>query len=927
MLQFAHKIRALLPMVAAFVALLVASPAFAQTTGSLRVLTVDEDELSVPGALVTLEGEGGTLGGAQSRETGAEGEVVFTALLPGKYRIEVTKAGFNGVTIEGILISINRTSFQEVVLVAGAGEEIVVEAEKNAVDVGDTTRSTVLTKDFLNRVPAGRSYQQAVQMTAGVSGGSNPNMAGGASNENTYMLDGANITDPVTGTFSTNFNFDAIQQIEVLLGGYMPEYGTSVGGIVNVVTDSGTNNLEFVGNVYYVNSNLRPRRDARLSADGVQLLPQGFTDTSQNLSIGSRISGPVVRDKAWFVISYQGNLGWYRFSGTPQTQTINANIMLAKLTVQPTSEHRLSTLFQTDPASFDNIIQGTPYIRSEAQGRQVQGGFINLLRWQWFLSPDVNVDTQLLFQKSFIEQNAVPCTHNSDINWHPCEPGEIEGNVDWETPGRVGIAGAYDSVNWGSWYFDDRFTYRASSKLSILSVKDPLNGSHDFKFGVGASQLVWDYASGYAGNMLSVDINQVPFNPQTLKNIYWLEYSGPAVFRTTASDFSFFLQDSWKPVSNLTLNYGTRFDTFVYRDDVGNPTITGSLWGPRLFGSWDPFKDQKTKIATGYGRFNDTGRLGAASFTASAPNGVKLYYGEWLDQLNANFPGFGYLNAAELIVDYGPSEKLNSAYEGLRTPSVDELLLTLEREVIKDLALTSSMSGKFTRNGLEPDEINLIYDSDGSAVIGSRFADEVNPYLRLRSPVLAKRDYFQWDVGFRKVEARRWQASGTYSYIRSVGSSPNALSGSFAIDPQTQYNYGLMTTSMSQVKVSGYWDLPTDPWTQSIGFFFNWEQGTPYQRFYWAESQFGAGNGGYSLYIEPRGKYLRFGEYWDLSLRFRQSFDVRKGRLMADIEAQNITNNRAPWSISTQQLHQNGRFVSFSRQSPLRFQFGIRYEF
>jgi hypothetical protein len=140
---------------------------------------------------------------------------------------------------------------------------------------------------------------------------------------------------------------------------------------------------------------------------------------------------------------------------------------------------------------------------------------------------------------------------------------------------------------------------------------------------------------------------------------------------------------------------------------------------------------------------------------------------------------------------------LNSAYDGLRTPSVDELILTLEREVIKDLALTSSMSGKFTRNGLEFDDQNLIYDSDGSAIIGSRYADQQNPYFRLRSPVLAKRDFLQWDMGFRKVQARRWQASGTYTYIRSVGSSPNALSGSFAIDPQTQYNYGLMTTSRS----------------------------------------------------------------------------------------------------------------------------------
>jgi hypothetical protein len=135
-----------------------------------------------------------------------------------------------------------------------------------------------------------------------------------------------------------------------------------------------------------------------------------------------------------------------------------------------------------------------------------------------------------------------------------------------------------------------------------------------------------------------------------------------------------------------------------------------------------------------------------------------------------------------------------------------------------------------------------------------------------------------------------------------------------------------MTTSRSQIKASGFWDLPTDPWTQSVGFFFQWEQGLPYQRFYFAENPYGSG-GNYSLYIEPRGQYLRFGSFWELSLRFRQAIDIRKGRLVIDLEAQNVTNNRAPSSIFTQPLFQNGRFVSGGRQTPLRFQFGLRYEF
>ena len=122
-------------------------------------------------------------------------------------------------------------------------------------------------------------------MAAGVTGGSNPNVGGASSNENTYMLDGVNITDPVTGTFSMNFNFNAIEQAEVLTSAFDPEYGVNLGGVINIVTDSGGNTLEFQASSYYTNGNWSPKLDARLAADGAQLGPTDFdpADLRQDL--------------------------------------------------------------------------------------------------------------------------------------------------------------------------------------------------------------------------------------------------------------------------------------------------------------------------------------------------------------------------------------------------------------------------------------------------------------------------------------------------------------------------------------------------------------------------------------------------------------------------------------------------------------------
>jgi hypothetical protein len=906
---------------------LAADSAWAITNGQLRVVVSDEDDLPIPGVRLELSSDA-LIGGVQVKDSDGSGEALFVQLPPGNYQLIAAKAGFGGVTYEGIAININRTTIQAVKMTAGAVEEIEVKAKAKAVDTESTSVGTVLTKDFLQRIPAGRTYQNAVQTVPGVTGGGggNPNMAGGASNENTYMLDGANITDPVTGTFSLNFNFDAIEQIEVLLGGYMPEYGTSVGGIINVVTESGTNNLQLQTNIFYNNGNLAPKTDERLSADGLAIAPTQFDSEFQTLQIAQKLSGPLIRDKAWFVISYQNSRSLIAQTGIPQARDFDGHYMLAKLTVQPNTEHRLSFFIQSNPTTVDNIEQGNPRIQNAAQGRQAQGGYVANLRWQWFLAPDMNLDTGLLYQKSFIEVNAVPCTHNRDRDWHPCRPGEEEGYVDWETPGHLGTNGAYDSVNYGFYYFDDRHRYVANTKLSLLSVDDPLGGTHDLKFGVEGNQLLWDQIQGYSGNTLYIDVNQVSFDSQSLQGYYWQEITGPIRFRTTASEYNAFAQDSWKPVSNLTLNYGSRVDAFVMRNDLGEPVLSGVLLGPRLFGSWDPFGDQRTKIATGYGRFNDTGRLGVANFTGARAFGSKLYLGELL----AGADGAGFLNSQSNLYLSGPKQNLAVSHDELRAPRVDELLLTVEREIIQDVALYTTMSGKFTRHLYEPDDRNIIWDSDGSTPIGSRFGEPDQIYPRLRSPALAKRDYFRWDMGVRKIESRRWAANASYSYTQSVGSSTQSLSGSFLIDPRTQFNYGPLNTDIRHTaRAYAYWDLPTDPWTVQLSALFIYNDGFPIERLYISE---GPNFFDYSLRIRPRGTYLRFNPTWTLNLGYTQFIDVRKGQFIIRFEALNLLNNRSPETMFlTNQgytfLNTQNRIVTGFRQDPLQLQGAIGYRF
>lgn len=181
-----HVIRALV------LQLLFLCVAQAQTTGSLVGTVFDEDGLEIPGVAVTLTGP--TLAQNGLRSTDATGGFRFSALPPGSYTVTAVRGGFKRVAIRGVLVAIGRTTTQNVVMRLAGGEEVVCSGGsgigprvndpswpvRQPVDVQSTTASQQLTKDFLERIPAGRSYAQSVRLaSSGRPGsGSQPNSAG-----------------------------------------------------------------------------------------------------------------------------------------------------------------------------------------------------------------------------------------------------------------------------------------------------------------------------------------------------------------------------------------------------------------------------------------------------------------------------------------------------------------------------------------------------------------------------------------------------------------------------------------------------------------------------------------------------------------------------------------------------------------------------
>ena len=132
------------------------------TKGAIRGSTIDEGGLPIPGVLISITSE--NMMGVRQSETDDEGRFRFVEAAPGIYEVKAEMAGFATYRNTSVPVNIGRTATVNIEMKMDAGGmEIIVEDSAPVVDTESGNRGSVLTKDFLERIPAGRSYQQAVR--------------------------------------------------------------------------------------------------------------------------------------------------------------------------------------------------------------------------------------------------------------------------------------------------------------------------------------------------------------------------------------------------------------------------------------------------------------------------------------------------------------------------------------------------------------------------------------------------------------------------------------------------------------------------------------------------------------------------------------------------------------------------------------------
>ena len=226
-------------------ACLAAAIGHAANTGSLEGSVLDNQGDALPGVTVQISSEA-LIGGPQVAIADADGSFAFYLLPVGTYTAEARLVGFEAAVGEVRVRSNHVGSVTFRMVPEHFSATVEVSAEVPVVDTSQVNASQVWDEDYLRHGLVGsadRWYLSVVGQSAGVVQANNPRVYGSTGGENAYLIDGMNTTDPVSGTYGRGFNIDAIQEMSLQAGGFEAEFGQATGGIVNLVSRSGGNQL------------------------------------------------------------------------------------------------------------------------------------------------------------------------------------------------------------------------------------------------------------------------------------------------------------------------------------------------------------------------------------------------------------------------------------------------------------------------------------------------------------------------------------------------------------------------------------------------------------------------------------------------------------------------------------------------------------
>jgi hypothetical protein len=465
---------------------LAALPALAQGT-SVITGTVMDAETKKPLADTVVTATSPNLQGEKTILTDETGLYRLSQLPPGTYTLRFENEGHKPYARDGVQLRLDTTLRLNVELLPeGFQEELDVVAQAPTVDVGSTSTGVNVSADFARRIAlsapggkgsAARSFESLAEVAPGVQADTyGMSINGTSSPENGFVVDGLNVGDPAFGILGTQLSVEFVQEVNVISGGFMPEYGRATGGVMNVVTKSGSNELH--GSVF---GTLAP---GGLYSGPMSSLRQGAINTDVRMwnqgDVGFEVGGPLLKDKLWFFVGagtafnrqrLERHLSTvdYDSAGNETNPTLIPNTQrgwfadqrsyqyIGKLTYNLSADHSLSLSVMGTPwSSGGNGRYGFSPTDGQVETRSLTGGYDALAHTYANDARDVS----LKLNSSFLDKRLLL---DASVGWHH-QTNSVLASDGGELGSATGLSGL------------PRFNFRRSDPHSITdfeALEDP----------------------------------------------------------------------------------------------------------------------------------------------------------------------------------------------------------------------------------------------------------------------------------------------------------------------------------------------------------------------------------------------------------------------------------------------------------------------
>jgi hypothetical protein len=669
-------------------------------SGSIVGCVMDQSGSPLRGIKITTS-SATQIGGKKTAYTNEEGCFRFPILDPGTFEVRADAPKLRTVIQQNVKVGINAPAEVTMVMEVATDkvEEVKVVEKAPLVNTTSASVKEVYDLDFVDSLPHDNRDVIFQQLTNYSAGAINGRIRGGAANQTIYTMDGFNL-------FREYPTVKASAAYEIQTAGYGADNVMASGGVVNLVSKSGSNKFELELGATVDHDKLIFFRDG-----------QDTKNPSHFYIFNPTIAGPIIKDRLWYAANVEfltrltgRDPDPERILPDPPPELRNWYKGTVKLTWQVSSRNKLSSVTTFDEFWRHNTRE-LGYDKDAQETSRQHKTFTGII-WESVLTDSVVFRSQAGVARANSHNSPDSCAENPNCDWIPATKQTFPKSYTY------GNAINHSASNADFFQFINRLEFFVNSKSlgeHDIQLKDNLMLQRDVNWKSEPGDALYELNGPDKAALTSYYSNDPRFDSEP--------HYGWFITDTNSLRNALTLSDAWRPTRYVTLTPGAAFTVVSANNSRGEEVFGGSAVTPSLSAAWDATHDGRTVLRGSFAEYLDVEVTTIAGHTLGGQVSQRCLWNEATGKYDRSCAWSGGASSTTVGKPCGPSgidATGQDCTSKLTIPKAWEYTLGAEREVVPGLALGTSFVWRKYVNQFETFETNRIWNGPGTDITGYR---------------------------------------------------------------------------------------------------------------------------------------------------------------------------------------------------------------